>query len=123
MVPAVEMRAGQTGDFVAMGVHALGLRTHHIDLIGDDHPGELVRALHRDRGIALTDVPSAAGTKRAATRVPHGRRLSLYDTSRSHEDDRLPPAAVAQLAGAAVTRTSPSPSPAPTPCPCCGRRG
>ncbi|MFF9901370.1 adenosine kinase [Streptomyces longispororuber] len=101
MVPAIDMRAGQTGDFVAMGVHALGLRTHHIDLIGDDHPGDLVRALHRDRGIALTEVPLSAGTKRAVNLVsPDGRRLSLYDNTRSHEADRLPPATVAALAGA-----------------------
>ncbi len=100
MVPSIDMRAGQTGDFVAMGVHALGLRTHHIDVIGDDHPGELVRALHRDRGIPLTEVPLAAGTKRAVNLVaPDGRRLSLYDNTRSHETDRLPPATVAALAG------------------------
>ncbi|APY84941.1 adenosine kinase [Streptomyces alfalfae] len=101
MVPAIETRAGQTGDFVAMGVHALGLRTHHIDVIGDDHPGELIRALHRDRGIALTEVPLPAGTKRAVNLVsPDGRRLSLYDNTRFGEADRLPPATVAELAAA-----------------------
>ena len=57
MVPAIETRAGQTGDFVALGTHALGLRTHHLDMLGDDHPGELIRALHRDRGVPLTAVP------------------------------------------------------------------
>lgn len=103
MVPAIEMRAGQTGDFVAMGVQALGLRTHHIDLIGDDHAGDLVRALHRDRGIPLTEVPQPGGTKRAVNLVgPDGRRLSLYDNSRSQEADRLPPDTVRALA--AVSR-------------------
>ncbi|WP_406334805.1 adenosine kinase [Streptomyces sp. NBC_00203] len=99
--PGIETRAGQTGDFVALGVHALGLRTHHLDLIGDDHEGELVRALHRDRGIALTDVLQPGGTKRAVNLVgPDGRRLSLYDESRSRESDRLPEETVRTLAAA-----------------------
>ncbi|WP_327433648.1 adenosine kinase [Streptomyces sp. NBC_01236] len=99
--PGIETRAGQTGDFVALGVHALGLRTHHLDLIGDDHEGELVRALHRDRGIGLTDVLQPGGTKRAVNLVgPDGRRLSLYDESRSRESDRLPEETVRTLAAA-----------------------
>lgn len=99
MVPAIETRAGQTGDFVAMGVQALGLRTHHLDLIGDDHEGDLVRALHRERGIPLTEVVQSGGTKRAVNLVgPDGRRLSLYDNSRSHDADRLPQETVEALA-------------------------
>ncbi|MET7886594.1 adenosine kinase [Streptomyces avermitilis] len=101
LVPAIETRAGQTGDFVAVGVHALGLRTHHIDMIGDDREGDLVRALHRDRGIGLTEVPLSAGTKRAVNLVgPDGRRLSLYDDSRAPDEERLPPPTVAALAAA-----------------------
>ncbi|GGZ26530.1 adenosine kinase [Streptomyces poonensis] len=101
-VPAIESRAGQTGDFVAVGLHALGLRTHHLDLIGDDHEGDLVRALHRERGIPLTEVPSPAGTKRAVNLVgPDGRRLSLYDSTRARNADRLPPDTVRTLAAAA----------------------
>ena len=89
--PGIVTRAGQSGDFVALGVSALGLRAHHIDLVGAAPEGDLVRALHRDRGIPLTDVPSAAGTKRAVNLVgPDGRRLSLYDDTRSQESDRLP---------------------------------
>lgn len=103
MVPAIDMRAGQTGDFVAMGVQALGLRTHHIDLIGEDHEGDLVRALHRERGIPFTEVLGRGGTKRAVNLVgPDGRRLSLYDNSRSPDTDRLPPATVEAFA--AVSR-------------------
>ncbi|AJE43534.1 adenosine kinase [Streptomyces nodosus] len=95
----IETRAGQTGDFVALGLHALGLRTHHLDLLGDDPEGDLVRALHRDRGIALTVVPGPAGTKRAVNLVgPDGRRLSLYDVSRSRPEDRFPESTVRELA-------------------------
>lgn len=97
--PGIETRAGQTGDFVALGTSTLGLRTHHLDMIGDDDAGDLVRALHRDRGIPFTEVPLPGGTKRAVNLVgPDGRRLSLYDDSRSREEDRLPPATVRALA-------------------------
>ncbi|MFF4534665.1 adenosine kinase [Streptomyces aureus] len=99
--PGIETRAGQTGDFVALGLHALGLRTHHLDLLGDDPEGDLVRALHRDRGIPLTEVPQPAGTKRAVNLVgPDGRRLSLYDDTRARETDRLPEQLVRDLAAA-----------------------
>jgi sugar/nucleoside kinase (ribokinase family) len=95
----IRPRAGQTGDFVALGLSALGLRTHHLDMLGDDPEGDLVRAFHRDRDIPLTAVPQPAGTKRAVNLVgPDGRRLSLYDTSRSHHDDRLPESTVRALA-------------------------
>ncbi|MDF6017170.1 adenosine kinase [Streptomyces sp. JH34] len=96
--PGIETRAGQSGDFVALGLHALGLRTHHLDMIGDDHEGDLVRALHRDRGIPFTEVPQAAGTKRAVNLVaPDGRRLSLYDASRAHDSDRFQESTVRRL--------------------------
>ncbi|WP_406839761.1 adenosine kinase [Streptomyces sp. AHU1] len=97
--PGIETRAGQTGDFVALGLHSLGLRTHHLDLLGDDPEGDLVRALHRDRGIPLTEVHQSSGTKRAVNLVgPDGRRLSLYDISRGREEDRLPERTVRDLA-------------------------
>ncbi|MEU3692712.1 adenosine kinase [Streptomyces narbonensis] len=99
--PGIETRAGQTGDFVALGLSSLGLRTHHLDMIGDDPFGDLVRAFHRDRGIGFTEVPLPGGTKRAVNLVgPDGRRLSLYDDSRSREADRLPEELVRTLAAA-----------------------
>ncbi|WP_329017171.1 PfkB family carbohydrate kinase [Streptomyces sp. NBC_01601] len=108
----VHTRAGQTGDFVALGLAALGLDVHHLDLIGDDPEGDLVRALHRDHGIALTALPQPAGTKRAVNLVgPDGRRLSLYDTSRARPGDRFPDDVLRPLAEAArhvhVTITQP----------------
>ncbi|MBD0422219.1 adenosine kinase [Streptomyces sp. TRM S81-3] len=99
--PGIETRPGQSGDFAALGLTALGLRTHHLDMLGDDHEGDLVRALHHDRGIALTAIPQPAGTKRAVNLVgPDGRRLSLYDATRSQESDRLPETTVRELAAA-----------------------
>ncbi|MEU2182969.1 adenosine kinase [Streptomyces thermolilacinus] len=99
--PGIQTRAGQTGDFAALGLHALGMRTHHLDLLGDDPEGDLVRALHRDHGIPLTEVPQPSGTKRAVNLVgPDGRRLSLYDATRGSETDRLPDDTVAALASA-----------------------
>ncbi|MET7574312.1 PfkB family carbohydrate kinase [Streptomyces sp. NPDC005492] len=99
--PGIRTRAGQTGDFVALGLSALGLRTHHLDMLGADPEGDLVRALHRDRTIPLTEVPGPAGTKRAVNLVgPDGRRLSLYDSTRAHPDDRLPEPTVRTLATA-----------------------
>ncbi|MEU4148996.1 adenosine kinase [Streptomyces sp. NPDC026659] len=108
----IRTRAGQTGDFVALGLAALGLRVHHLDLLGDDPEGDLVRTLHTERGIALTALPQPAGTKRAVNLVgPDGRRLSLYDTSRAHPDDRFPAEVLRPLASAArhvhVTITHP----------------
>ncbi|MGW1271008.1 PfkB family carbohydrate kinase [Streptomyces sp. NPDC002491] len=97
----IRARAGQTGDFVALGLAALGLRTHHLDFLGDDPEGDLVRALHHEHGIALTAIPQPAGTKRAVNLVgPDGRRLSLYDTSRGRADDRFPEDALRALAAA-----------------------
>lgn len=97
----IRTRAGQTGDFVALGLGALGLRAHHLDMLGDDPEGDLVRALHRDRAIPLTEVTQPAGTKRAVNLVgPDGRRLSLYDSTRAHPDDRLPEPTVRALAEA-----------------------
>ncbi|MFV8186426.1 PfkB family carbohydrate kinase [Streptomyces sp. AF1B] len=108
----IRTRAGQTGDFVALGLDALGLRVHHLDMLGDDPEGDLVRALHREAGIEFTAVPHPAGTKRAVNLVgPDGRRLSLYDVSRTQGEDRFPEDTVRALAGASrhahVTITQP----------------
>ena len=59
----------RSDDFMAVATHALGLRTHHLDLLGDDHEGDLVRALHRDRGIPLTEAPLQAPSLNSCTRA------------------------------------------------------
>jgi sugar/nucleoside kinase (ribokinase family) len=102
LVSAIQSRAGQTGDGVATGLRALGLPTTLLDILGDDYEGQLVRALHKQRGVTLITVPTATGTRRAVNLVdPAGRRLSLYDISRGTDADRLPPTLVRSLARAA----------------------
>ncbi|MEV4410671.1 PfkB family carbohydrate kinase [Catellatospora sp. NPDC049609] len=98
-VPAITTRAGHTGDNVTLGLHALGLRTHLLDVLGEDPEGALVRDLHHRSGSRFTALATAAGTKRAVNLVgPDGRRLSLYDVSRGGEHDRFPEALLAELA-------------------------
>ena len=102
LVPAIRTRAGQTGDGVALGLHALGLRTTHLDVLGDDPEGQLVRDLHERHGVPFTAVPTPAGTKRAVNLVdPLGRRLSLYDGSRQDGSALFPEPLLRDLAGAA----------------------
>lgn len=122
MVPAIDMRAGQTGDFVALGVQALGLRTHHIDLIGDDHEGDLVRALHRERAIPFTEVLQRGGTKRAVNLVgPTGGASRYTTTAGRRARPGCPRRRSRPSPRRAATPTSPSPIPAPSPCPRCAR--
>ncbi|MBL7255866.1 adenosine kinase [Actinoplanes sp. LDG1-01] len=98
----VHTRAGQTGDFVALGLHALGLPTTHLDVIGDDPEGNLVRELHDRQGIPFHSIITPQGTKRSVNLVdPHGRRLSLYDSSRGAGGVTFPPDLLATLAGRA----------------------
>ncbi|GAA3191799.1 adenosine kinase [Dactylosporangium siamense] len=102
LVPAILTRAGQTGDGVALGLHALGLRTSHLDVLGDDPEGQLVRDLHERHGVPFTVVPTPAGTKRAVNLVdPLGRRSSLYDGSRQDESALFPEPLLRDLAGRA----------------------
>lgn len=97
VVPPIEARAGQTGDNVALGLHSLGLRTMHIDVLGDDPEAALVHAFHRAHHLPFAALPTAAGTKRAVNMVgPDGRRLSLWDGSREDEEDRFPAALIAE---------------------------
>lgn len=87
LVPIITTRAGQTGDGVALALAALGHQVHHLDVLGDDPEGDLVRALHTEAGVPFTTVAQHSGTKRAVNLVdPAGRRLSLYDISRGDRD-------------------------------------
>ncbi|GAB2585537.1 hypothetical protein Aab01nite_52760 [Paractinoplanes abujensis] len=98
----VHTRAGQTGDFVALGLHALGLPTTHLDVLGDDPEGALVRDLHERQGVPFHTIGTPRGTKRSVNLVdPRGRRQSLYDSSRGAGGVTFPPDLLATLAGTA----------------------
>ncbi|WP_424533830.1 carbohydrate kinase family protein [Sphaerisporangium viridialbum] len=89
-VPPVVDRIGNTGSGVALGCHALGLRTRLIDLIGDDPQGALIRAHLAARGVDFAWEAVPEGTRRSVLLVgPDGRRLSLYD-ARAAAGQRLP---------------------------------
>lgn len=81
---------GHTGNGVALGCHALGLKTKFIDFIGDDPQGALILERYRRVGLDFSYLLHESGTRRAVNLVdPQGRRLSLYD--RRHPDDlRMP---------------------------------
>ncbi|GAA1532651.1 sugar kinase [Actinomadura kijaniata] len=89
-VPPIEEYVGHTGNGVALGCHALGLRARLIDFIGDDRHGRLIVEHHRQRGLAFSWQISPAGTRRAVNLVDgKGRRSSLYD-ARDVPDQRMP---------------------------------
>lgn len=79
-----------TGNGVALGCHALGLKTKCIDFIGDDAQAALILERYREAGLDFSYLVHESGTRRAVNLVdPEGRRLSLYD--RRHPDDlRMP---------------------------------
>ncbi|MFG2821063.1 carbohydrate kinase family protein [Kitasatospora sp. NPDC048365] len=89
-VPPVVDYVGHTGNGVALGCQALGLRTKLIDFLGDDPQGELVLAEYRRRGLDFSHLVSPAGTPRGVNLVDAGgRRFSFYD-GRHPADLRLP---------------------------------
>lgn len=79
-VPAIYDYVAHTGNGVALGAHALGLRTKFIDYIGADAQGALILERYRARGLDFSHLTQASGTRRSVNLVdPEGRRLSLYD--------------------------------------------
>lgn len=79
-VPPTTRHVGHSGAGWALGLHALGVPVHLVDLIGDDLEGEHVRAALASRGVRLTALPTDRGTKRSVNLVgPDGARTSLYD--------------------------------------------
>jgi len=89
-VPPVIDYVGHTGNGVALGCHALGLRTKFIDFLGDDPQGEQVLAAYRRQGLDFSHLTSPTGTPRGVNLVDReGRRFSFYD-GRHPADLRLP---------------------------------
>ncbi|KAA6223950.1 carbohydrate kinase family protein [Streptomyces albofaciens JCM 4342] len=81
---------GHTGNGVALGWHALGLRTKFIDFLGDDPQGRMVLEHYARQGLDFAHLVSPHGTPRAVNLVDaKGRRFSFYD-GRHPEDLRLP---------------------------------
>jgi len=79
-VPPIRQYVGHTGNGVALGCHALGLRTLFADVIGDDPEGRSVLDTYRDAGLEFRHTTHPSGTRRAVNLVDWaGRRMSLYD--------------------------------------------
>ncbi|MET9294813.1 carbohydrate kinase family protein [Streptomyces sp. NPDC003077] len=81
---------GHTGNGVALGWHALGLRTKFVDFLGEDPQGRMVLEHYARQGLDFSHVVSPHGTPRSANLVDRqGRRFSFYD-GRHPDDLRLP---------------------------------
>ncbi|NUS73466.1 MAG: carbohydrate kinase family protein [Corynebacteriales bacterium] len=79
-VPPIRQYVAHTGNGVAMGCHNLGLRTHLVDVIGDDPEGALVLAHYAQAELPFDYQKHPSGTRRSVNLVdPRGTRLSLYD--------------------------------------------
>ncbi|MFE1359474.1 carbohydrate kinase family protein [Streptomyces carpaticus] len=94
-VPPIRDYVAHTGTGAALGFHALGLRTHFLDFIGDDLQGELIRRRFAAAGLGFDALPAPNGTPRSVNLVDEaGRRFSFYD-GRHPADLLLPPEFVA----------------------------
>lgn len=84
-VPPIRDYVAHTGNGVALGCHALGLKTKFIDVIGDDTEGRMILDRYQDTGLDFSHLVHESGTRRSVNLVDdEGRRLSLYD--RRHPD-------------------------------------
>jgi sugar/nucleoside kinase (ribokinase family) len=90
VVPPVHDYVAHSGNGVALGFHALGLRTKFVDFLGDDALGDLVRARYAKVGLDFTALPASNGTPRSVNFVDdQGRRFSFFD-GRHPADAQLP---------------------------------
>ncbi|WP_406279643.1 carbohydrate kinase family protein [Embleya sp. NBC_00896] len=79
-VPPIRQYVAHTGNGVALGCHALGLRTHFAAVLGPDPEGEFVLAHYVKQGLSFEHVTDPSGTPRSVNLVgPDGERLSLHD--------------------------------------------
>jgi sugar/nucleoside kinase (ribokinase family) len=89
VVPPIDTVVGHTGTGVALGCHRLGLVTHFVDVIGDDHEGQMLQERLSAEGVPFAHVVHESGTRRAVNLVdPAGRRMSFYDPR--HPYDLVP---------------------------------
>ena len=79
-VPPIRRYVGHTGNGVALGCMALGLRTAFVDMIGDDPEGAFIRESYREKRLEFGYVTHPAGTRQSVILVdPEGRRMSFFD--------------------------------------------
>jgi sugar/nucleoside kinase (ribokinase family) len=80
VVPPIRDYVAHSGNGVALGFHALGLRTRFADLMGDDPLGDLIRARYTETGLDYVSHPAPNGTPRSVNLVDAaGRRFSFFD--------------------------------------------
>ncbi|MCU4746479.1 MULTISPECIES: carbohydrate kinase family protein [unclassified Streptomyces] len=90
-VPPIRDYVAHTGTGAALGFHALGLRTHFLDFLGEDLQGDLIRRRFTSAGLGFDVLPAPNGTPRSVNLVDEaGRRFSFYD-GRHPADLLLPP--------------------------------
>ena len=93
VVPPIDTLVGHTGSGVALGCHRLGLATHFVDVIGEDHEGRLLLDRFAAEGLSFDHVVHESGTRRAVNLVDDlGRRMSFYDPR--HPYDLAPDSAL-----------------------------
>lgn len=85
-VPPIRDYVAHSGNGVALGFHALGLRTGFVDFIGDDAQGRLVLDRYAGVGLDFIGLPAPGGTPRSVNLVDaEGRRFSFYDPRHPHD--------------------------------------
>jgi sugar/nucleoside kinase (ribokinase family) len=90
LVPPVREYVGHTGNGVALGALALGLRTKFLDFIGDDPQGQMILRRYRERGLDFSYLFHESGTRRSVNLVDAaGHRMAFYDP-RHPFDLRMP---------------------------------
>ncbi|MEV0563138.1 carbohydrate kinase family protein [Dactylosporangium sp. NPDC050588] len=90
-VDPVRDYVAHSGNGVALGFHALGLRTKFIDFLGDDPQGAQILARYAAAGLDFAHLPAPNGTPRSVNLVDAaGRRFSFFDP-RHPADLVLPP--------------------------------
>jgi len=84
LVGPIKEYVAHTGNGVVRGCHFLGMRTHLLDLIGDDWGGDLIKKDFEKAQIPFSYCLTSAGTKRSVNFVDKkGQRMSFYDPRHS----------------------------------------
>jgi sugar/nucleoside kinase (ribokinase family) len=80
LVPPIRDYVAHSGNGVALGLHALGLRTTFVTFLGDDWLGREIRDKYDAAGLEVAALPAPDGTPRSVNLVDaRGQRFSFYD--------------------------------------------